>query len=88
MAIAGASLFGTMLMALGYGILKWRHWSRMKGVLNILISILSFASILGPISMTLPLTIEMPEMFPGLVIPMHFFPVLAFLTIAPFFEEK
>jgi hypothetical protein len=37
--------------------------------------------------MSLPLDIEYPELFPGLVVPMHFFPAYAFLTIYPFFKQ-
>ncbi len=87
-AIIGSSVIGCMLMTLGYAALikfdkqNWRGW------LNILIAILSFASIIGPIGMSLPLDIEYPELFPGLVVPMHFFPALAFLTIYPFFNKQ
>jgi hypothetical protein len=34
------------------------------------------------------LDVEFPEMFPGLVIPMHFFPALAFFAIDPFFKQS
>lgn len=87
-SIVGASLIGCMLMTLGYAALiklkkeEWTGWA------NILIAILSFASIIGPIGMSLPLEIEYPELFPGLVVPMHFFPALAFLTIHPLFSTK
>jgi len=86
-AIMGASVMGCMLMTLGYvaliklGKQKWSGW------LNILIAVLSFVSIIGPIGMSLPLDIEYPELFPGLVVPMHFFPAYAFLTIYPFFKQ-
>jgi hypothetical protein len=50
--------------------------------------VLSFASIIGAIGMTLPLDIDFPELFPGLVVPMHFFPALAYFAIAPFFKKE
>ncbi|GLR19841.1 hypothetical protein [Portibacter lacus] len=87
-SIIGASIIGCMLMTLGYAALikfnklKWRGW------LNILIAVASFASIISPIGMSLPLSIEFPELFPGLVVPMHFFPALAFLSIYPFFSTN
>ena len=86
-SIMGSSIIGCMLMTLGYAALikfdkqEWRGW------LNILIAVLSFASIIGPMGMSLPLDIEFPELFPGLVVPMHFFPAIAFLTVYPFFNK-
>jgi len=81
-------LVGCTLMSLAYAlIIKWRP-SLNLGWLNIVFAILSFASIIMVLSFKLPLEIEFPELFPGLAIPMHFFPVLAFLTIVPFFKSK
>ena len=75
-----------MLMAVSYWLLfKWNKQS-LLGVLNVVIAVLSFASIISPIAIDLPLTIKTPELFPGLVVPMHFFPALAFFCIAPFFR--
>jgi len=85
-SISGVSVIACMLMALGYWLLEKFNKEKLKGVLNLLIALLSFASILSPISMSLPLDIKNPELFPGLVIPMHFFPALAFLCLVPFFK--
>lgn len=85
-AIMGASLLGCMLMSLGYAALNKFDKQKLSGWLNILIAVFSFASIISPIGMSLPLDIENPELFPGLVVPMHFFPALAFFTIHPFFK--
>lgn len=85
-SIIGASIFGCMLIATGYALLlrfKKQNWA---GGLNLLIAILSFASVVSPISMKLPLDIASPELFPGLAVPMHFFPAFAFFCLAPFFE--
>jgi len=87
-SISGACIFGCMLMAIGYWLLEKFNKEKLKGVLNIIIALLSFASILSPISMSLPLDIKNPELFPGLVIPMHFFPALAFFCLVPFFKGK
>ncbi len=86
--IMASSVFGTVLAALGYWILN--KWLKGKGeiVFNFLFVILSFASILGPFATKLPLDIEAPELFPGLVIPMHFFPVLAWHTLKPLFFKQ
>jgi L-cystine uptake protein TcyP (sodium:dicarboxylate symporter family) len=84
--IIGASIFGCMLMSIGYFILLKFKKEKLTGMLNVLIFVLSFASSIVPITITLPLDIEAPELFPGLVVPMHFLPALAFFAIAPFFR--
>src|SRR5215212_10280747 len=50
-----------------------------------IIAISLFASILAPFAMKLPFDIETPELFPGLIVPMHFFPALAWFTLKPLF---
>jgi drug/metabolite transporter (DMT)-like permease len=87
-AILGSSVLACLLMALGYVILEKLKKTNWTGFLNVLIIVLTFASIVGPISMTLPLDFEFPEMFPGLAIPMHFFPALIFFGLQPFFIKK
>lgn len=87
-AIMGSSVIGCMLMTLGYAALIKLEKQTWRGWLNILIAVLSFASIIGPIGMSLPLDVEYPELFPGLVVPMHFFPAMAFLAIYPFFSNN
>ena len=86
-SIAGASIFGCVLMALGYWLLEHFKKPNLKGWLNVLITVLSFLSILGPLSMSLPLEVEFPEMFPGLAIPMHFFPAMIFFSLNTFFTK-
>jgi len=63
---------------------------KLKGeiVFNFLLSIASFALIIVPISISLPLDIKFPELFPGLAVPMIFFPALAWYTVVPLFREK
>ena len=83
-----ASLIGCILMSIAYVLLfKWKK-ENFLGFANILFAIVSFASIIGVLSFKLPLEMEMPELFPGLAIPMHFFPALSFLTVYPFFKSK
>jgi hypothetical protein len=52
---------------------------------HILISILSFAAVIIPISVSLPLSVSNPELFPGLAVPMIFFPALSWFTFKPLF---
>lgn len=85
-SIVGASFIGCMLIALGYLALYKFNKPNFQGWLNVVICLLSFVSIISPIGMALPLDIEFPELFPGLVVPMHFFPALAYFTIEPFFR--
>ncbi len=87
-SIVGSSIFGCVLMSIGYLLLYKFNKENIKGILNIVITVLSFASIIGVISISLPLEIESPELFTGLAVPMHFFPALAFFAIEPFFRHQ
>ncbi|HEY0297738.1 MAG TPA: hypothetical protein VGB84_00820 [Arachidicoccus sp.] len=83
--ITSANIFACLLIAIGYA-LVFKLKTSLLGWLNIIIVVVTFASILTPIGYTLPLDVQDPEMFPGLAVPMHFFPALAFFTLAPFFR--
>jgi hypothetical protein len=77
-----------LLASVGYGLLT--KWLPKPGeiIFNFVFVILTFASILGPFAVKLPLEVEMPELFPGLTVPMHFFPALAWFTVKPLFIKK
>lgn len=83
--IFALSIFGTVLAAIGYSVLE--KWLRKNGeiVFTLLFAILSFASLLAPFATKLPLDLEAPELFPGMVIPMHLFPAMAWFTLKPLF---
>jgi hypothetical protein len=86
--IIGASIFGCALMGLAYYLgFKWKG-EKLLAWINLLICFFSFASIIGVFGMQLPLNIESPEMFPGLAIPMHFFPALFFFAVYPYFRSR
>ena len=76
---------GGLIAATGYWLMN--KWLKAKGdlVFNFVYVVLSFASILGAFAFKLPFDIDVPELFPGLVVPMHFFPALAWFTIKPLF---
>jgi hypothetical protein len=75
-----------LLAGIGYWV--FTKWVRNGEVyFNFAFSILSFASVAIPIMMTLPLEIKDPQMFPGLAVPMHFFPALAWYTLRPLFVK-
>ncbi len=85
--IIGFSLLTCMMAVLiNYGIMMWL---RKKGeiIFNFLFSILSFAAVMIPISVTLPLNVQLPELFPGLAVPMVFFPAIAWYTLNPLFPH-
>lgn len=87
-SIIGASLFGTILAALGH-----HFFSKLvkKGTdvwFNIIFLVLSFASFVGSFATELPLDVESPELFPGLSVPMHLFPILFWLATKPLFDKK
>ncbi len=86
--IIAASLFGGVLAAIGYSLLD--KWLKGKGeiLFNLIFTAISFATLLIPIAARLPRTIETPELFPGMVIPMHFFPALAWFTLKPIFIRQ
>ena len=86
--ILAASLFGGVLAAIGYTLLdKWLN-TRGEIVFNLVFTLISFISLLGPIAVRLPRNIDTPELFPGMVIPMHFFPALAWFTLKPLFVRS
>jgi hypothetical protein len=87
-SLIAANVLACMLAALGYVLLeKWAK-NRAEVMFNILFSVASFGSILLPFAAKLPLDIQNPELFPGLTVPMHFFPALAWHTLAPLFHGK
>ena len=81
-----------MMVCVGAGIIYWVFisWHKNRGeiIFNLLFSIVCFTAVMIPISITLPLKIQMPELFPGLAVPMVFFPPMAWYTIRPFFIKS
>jgi DMSO reductase anchor subunit len=80
-----ASVIGGLVAALGFAFLHRMLGVKTDAVFNLIFTVLSFASILGPIATKLPLELQSPELFPWLVMPMHLFPVLGWLTLKPLF---
>jgi hypothetical protein len=85
--LASLSILISMLAAfLCYGLSRWLG-KRGEILFNFLFSISSFASVMIPISITLPLSTHSPELFPGLGVPMVFFPAMAWYTVNPLFKK-
>jgi uncharacterized membrane protein YeaQ/YmgE (transglycosylase-associated protein family) len=84
MGVMISCLLGCVLAAFGY--LLFNRWKNTGEIIfNWLFSLLTFASILSPFAAQLPLEIDFPELFPGLTVPMHFFPLVAWFTVKPMF---
>ena len=81
----GACIFVCVLAGIGYWLADKLFKSKGQIVFNFLFTIISFGTIIMPFAATLPLDLEFPEMFPGLVVPMHFFPAIVWFTIQPLF---
>lgn len=82
-----ASTLACFLMSFVYQYaMRWNKPKIELGI-NMVFGVLSFASIAGVLGINLPLEIESPEMFPGLAIPMHFFPVLSVISTLPIFKN-
>jgi drug/metabolite transporter (DMT)-like permease len=86
--ILSASLSGGVLAAMGYTLLDRLLKTRGEIVFNFLFTLLSFASLLLPIAYKLPVSLDTPDLFPGMVIPMHFFPALSWYTLKPLFIRQ
>lgn len=88
LSLFASCIFGTTLMSLGHRLIhKWNKPALIPWM-NVLYAIVSYLSILGVLGFNLPLEIESPELFPGMVLPMHFFPLLSFLVIKSFFKQE
>jgi hypothetical protein len=85
-SIFGLNLAVSLLAGMAYWLLMTLFKTKGKVIFNLVYSMGSFACLIIPISMTLPLSTPFPELFPGLAVPMVFFPVLAWMTIDPFFK--
>jgi hypothetical protein len=87
MGMCGLAILICMIAGLFYwGLSKW-FGKKGEIVFNFLFSMLSFAGVMVPISITLPLQIQFPELFPGLAVPMVFFPAMAWYTVKPIFTQ-
>jgi len=80
-------LFCMLVAVLNYGCIRLFK-NRGEIIFNFTLSIVSFAMVIIPISISLPLEIKSPELFPGLGVPIIFFPALAWYTVNPIFDGK
>ena len=87
----GTMISLNLIICLVFSIIYFFYLKILRGkgiiVFHIFISALSFATVIIPISISLPLSIKNPELFPGLSVPMIFFPALAWFTFKPLFSQ-
>lgn len=83
--IVAANIGAGVAAAIGFWIVNRLLKKNAELVFNLLFALASFATLLYPIGFKLPLDLQTPELFPGMVIPMYFFPALAWFTIKPAF---
>ena len=86
--IFASCIGGCIIAAIGYWLLSKVLKDNTEPVFNLLFAVLTFASVLGPIAYQLPLDLEAPELFPGLAIPMHLLPAMAWMTLKPLFAKS
>lgn len=87
-SIFGSTLFGCVLASVGYFFFgKWIK-KRLDPIFNAVFLALTFMSFAGTFGAELPLNIEDPELFIGLSIPLHLFPVLFWLATKPLFNLR
>jgi len=87
LTLVGFNIFVSLFAGLLYTGLT--YFFKRKGAIafNFVYSVGSFACVIIPIAFTLPLSQPFPELFPGLTVPMVFFPVIAWMTIDPLFKK-
>jgi hypothetical protein len=87
-SIIGLNISGGILIAASHAIFLKLIKKNGELVFSLILSVLSFALIVVPISISLPLTVKFPELFPGLAVPMLFFPAIAWFAINPVFNVQ
>ncbi|HTQ29307.1 MAG TPA: hypothetical protein VMI35_14310 [Puia sp.] len=85
-SLAGMNTLICMLAAGINRLLAWLFKKNGEKLFTLLFSILSFSTVVIPISISLPLDIKQPELFPGLAVPLVFFPAMAWFTLGPWFR--
>lgn len=90
-AIFGASMFGTVLASVGYFLFHKFMPKANEALFNIVFAGITMASLFGPLQMEFPesIPVDFQGYFYGIPFPMHFFPIVGWLTLKPlFFKDK
>lgn len=86
-SIFSSMMFATIIASIGYFFILKLNTRFNEFIFNFLFGAVTFGSIFLPLSMSLPLEINNPEMFIGLAVPLHFFPMLFWMSFKPLFEK-
>ena len=84
-SIIGLNVMVCLVAGMLYWVLVKSLKKKGEVVFSFLFSIISFACVMIPILISLPLKVQSPELFPGLAVPMVFFPAMAWYTVKPLF---
>jgi len=87
-SLIGLNLAVSLFAGLLFSLLTKLFQQRGAIAFNFVYSVGSFACVIVPIAVTLPLSTPFPELFPGLTVPMVFFPVIAWMTVDPLFKKN
>jgi hypothetical protein len=87
-SLIGLNLLVSLVAGVIYFLLTKFFPTKGSIIFNFVYSVGSFACVIIPIALTLPLSQPFPELFPGLAVPMVFFPVIAWMTIDPLFKKQ
>jgi hypothetical protein len=87
LTLVGLNVFVSLFGGLLYTGLTFLFKRKGAIAFNFVYSVGSFACVIIPIAYTLPLSQPFPELFPGLTVPMVFFPVIAWMTVDPLFRK-
>ena len=80
-SIVGLNMIACIAAGGGYYVAKKRFPKKGNAIFNLTFSLISFLSIYFPFAIDIPLDIKNPELFYGLVVPMHFFPVVSWFAL-------
>jgi hypothetical protein len=86
--LVSANIIGGIIISLGYFMFTKMVKRNTDVWFNAALTIFTFASLIIPISISLPLDITQPELFLGLAVPLHLFPQLFWLTSKPLFKDE
>ena len=86
-SLIGLNLLVSFFAGIAFVLLTTLFKKQGAVIFNFVYSVGSFACVIIPIAITLPLSTPFPELFPGLTVPMVFFPVIAWQTIDPLFKK-
>ncbi len=88
MSIAGYCMLVSFVIGFVFWLIQYVFKKNQAIIFNLIIAVINFAMVIFPISVALPLTVQFPELFTGLAVPMIFFPLIAWHTLQPLFKNN